>query len=313
MASTSARASFLAVAIAIGLTARGSHAATSRRTRYAAALTCALMIITSVMSCRARAADAGELLRQNDIAKLDATLNELQRQFEQGSVSEIDLRNAFRPFYEPSPEARTNLFRWAKEKPASYAARLAQGIYYKSQGQNARGGRFMSETPHDAIVKMDEFYAKARVDLVASEKLTAKPYLSIFHLLVIATQAGDRAESLALMKQADHLLPNNALVRNRYFLSLMPRWGGSYEEAKAFIESAKAELLPDVLVMQLQALLEDDMGETLARDGNMAGARPHFVEALTLSKRVGGSFRSDFLSFSKEYLCTREPALEYCR
>jgi len=283
----------------------------SRSTRYAA--TFALVIVMAVSSPGAAAADAGELLRKNDIAALEATLGELQRQFEQGSVSEIDLRNAYRPFYEPSPEARTNLFRWAKEKPASYAARLAEGIYYKKQGQKARGGRFISETPRGAIAKMEEYYAKAHVDLIASKKLTAKPYLSVFHLLDIAAQEGDIDESLALLKQANRLLPNNALARDRYFHSLMPRWGGSYPEAKAFIESAKAEHLPESVIMQLEAILEDDMGEALARDGNFAAGRPHFVAALSLSKKIGGSFRDDFLSFSTEYLCPREPAMEYCR
>jgi hypothetical protein len=286
---------------------------TNRSTRYGATLTLALMIITGALSRGAVAADAGDLLRRNDIATLDAMLNELQKQFEQGSVSEIDLRNAYRTFYEPSAEARTNLFRWAKEEPASYPARLAEGIYYKKQGQKARGGRFIGETPRDAIAKMEEYYAKAHVDLVASEKLTAKPYLSVFHLLDIAAQAGDSDESLALMKQADRLLPKNALARNRYFNSLMPRWGGSYPQAKAFIESAKAKHLPDSVVMQLEAILEDDMGEALARDGNIAAARPHFVAALSFSKKVGGSFRSDFLEFSTGYLCAREPTLEDCQ
>ena len=52
--------------------------------------------------------------------------------------------------------------------------------------------------------------------------------------------------------------------------------------------------------------------EALARDGNYTAARPHFIAALELSKKVGGSFRSDFLSFSTGYVCPREPALEYC-
>jgi tetratricopeptide (TPR) repeat protein len=117
---------------------------------------------------------------------------------------------------------------------------------------------------------------------------------------------------LAFLEQANRLLPGNALARNRYLRSLMPSWGGSYPEAKAFIESAKAEHLPESVVMQLEAILEDDLGGALARDGNFDAARPHFILALSLSKKVGGSFRTDFLYFSTGYLCPREPALEYC-
>ena len=38
--------------------------------------------------------------RKYDIADVDGTLNDLQTRFEQGRASEIELRNAYRPFYD---------------------------------------------------------------------------------------------------------------------------------------------------------------------------------------------------------------------
>jgi len=253
------------------------------------------------------------LLAANDAAAADELLNGVQKKFEDGTLSEIELRNAFRPIYDLTPAEAENLHAWAASHPKSYAAHLAEGIYYKKRGLAARGDKFISETSKSALDEMQRNLVPAKAELTKSRELTKKPYLSLFHLLDIAAQDGDRSASLALLTAANEALPQNSLARNRYLTSLMPRWGGSYPEAEAFITKAKSEGLAEQGVVQLEAILHNDKGQTLEHDGNHDGARAEFVQALELGKRAGGSFQIDFLKVSRYYVCNGPDAVKYCQ
>jgi tetratricopeptide (TPR) repeat protein len=160
---------------------------------------------------------------------------------------------------------------------------------------------------------MHQNFEIAKIELNSSLKLTRKPFLSIFHLLDISQHDGDDKTSLALLKQANEMLPSNTLVRNRFIEGLEPRWGGSYEQMKDFIKKSKAEGVSAVGIWQLMAITYDDMGFTLMEHGDTGAAIENFLKALELGQRVGGEFRKDFLSHSCYYSC-REPALKkYCQ
>jgi len=74
------------------------------------------------------------LLRSNNVGELERLLNGVQERFERDTLSEIELRNAFRPFYDLDERAAANLAMWASASPKSYVARLAFGIYLKRRG-----------------------------------------------------------------------------------------------------------------------------------------------------------------------------------
>lgn len=254
-----------------------------------------------------------QLLKNNNIPALETLLTGVQQRFEKGELTEIELRNAFRPFYDLDETAAKNLVRWASSSPKSYVAHLALGIYFKRRGGDARGGKYMVETPQDDIDRMSAFYKKAAEELSASLALTRKPYLSIFHLLTISMQFGDRATSLVMLRMANEVLPSNSLVRNRYAISLTPRWGGSYEQMDKFISKTKAERVPASVVLQLEAIEHDDKGYTLQERNQHAAAMRHFRSALELATRVGGTFAVEYLETSRYYGCSGNKASPSCR
>lgn len=254
-----------------------------------------------------------EMLKAGDYEKLEAATIELQSEFENGELSEIELRNTYRQFYDLNRQTLQNLDEWKRKYPDSYSAHLIKGTFLKRMGFKIRGENYISQTPKQSIDTMKQYHEEAENELLASLKLTKKPLLSIFHLLDICKARGDRTTALALEKSANEMLSDNTLVRNRYFTSLAPRWGGSYEEMRDFIAKTKAEGVSDVVIMQLEAVMYDDMGATLYEFGKRSDAMEYFLKALELGQRVGGEFRKDWLAFSNRFGC-REPSLkEYCQ
>jgi tetratricopeptide (TPR) repeat protein len=254
-----------------------------------------------------------QLLRNNSVPELETLLARVQQRFENGELTEIDLRNAFRPFYDLDEISARNLAQWASSSPKSYVAHLALGIYFKRRGTDARGDKYMADTPLSAVDLMSVYFKKATEELRTSLALTRKPYLSTFHLLTISMQFGDRDTSFEMLHRANEILPNNSFVRNRYAVSLTPRWGGSYEQMDKFISDTKAERVPASVVFQLEAIEHDDKGHALEERNQHADAMEHFQKALELATRVEGTFAVDFLNTSRYYGCSGQNVSLSCR
>jgi tetratricopeptide (TPR) repeat protein len=277
------------------------------RRGYLVAIVPLVFVLCAIVWAQAAvAASYTQLLRNNNVTELEALLTGVQQRFEAGELSEIDLRDAFRPFYldRLDAAAESNLTKWASSSPRSYVAHLALGIYLRRRGDDARGGNFAADTSPESIDQMSMYHRRATEELRASIALTRKPILSVFHLLNISLHSGDRDKLITLLRQANEILPNNSLVRNTYALSLTPRWGGSYEQMDKFISATKRERVPENLVLQLVAIEEDDKGHTLEEQRQHSPAMEHFRRALELATRVGGTFARDFLPTSLYYGCS---------
>ena len=253
------------------------------------------------------------MLKASEFEKLESATKRIQSKFEKGTLTDIELRNIYRQFYDLNNETLNNIQEWKRKFPSSYAAYLIRGVYFKRKGFDARGGNYITETPRENLEKMREYHDVARAELTTSLKLTKKPFLSVFHLLEISQSEGDEKTSLELLEFANIMLPGNTLARNRYMRSLEPRWGGSNEQMKEFIAKSRVEGLSAVGIMQLEAIMYDDMGFTSMDRGEKRAATEYFLKALEFAQRVGGEFRKDFLQNSNFYSC-REPALKkYCQ
>ncbi|MES2299242.1 MAG: hypothetical protein V4582_19535 [Pseudomonadota bacterium] len=269
---------------------------------------CALAISPGVL-----ADTPAHLLKTNQVAQLAGDLASVQQRFEKGELTEFDLRNAFRFFYDLDEISARNLTSWASAEPTSYVAHLALGIYFKRRGMDARGDKDIAGTSQGALDQMKAFHKKAGEELRASLAMTRKPYLSTFHLLTVSLQLGDQDTSFEMVHRANQILPDNSLVRNRYAFSLTPRWGGSYAQLDKFIADTKAEHAPAGVVAQLEAIEHDDKGRALEEQNQHAAAMEHFKKALELAVRAEGTFAADFLKASRRYACAGQNASPVCR
>jgi len=274
-----------------------------------AALVILALVFTSAI---ADDGDAITLLRKRDFAGIETLLAGVQNRFENGALSEIELRNAYRPFYTLDVQGVTNLTEWVNRAPTSYPAHLAMGIYLKRKGIDARGTAYISDTPQQNIDLMRQYHAQAKIQLEKSLSLTKAPYLSVWHLLDMAIFSGDRDISRELLSVANGLLPNNRLARNRYMVSLEPRWGGSYAEMEDFVRTCRREGVEEDGIAQLEAIMHTDIGSSLEEQGNIREARNHFIMAIELAKKIGGDFRKDWIP-ATNYRCTKPEFAAYCQ
>lgn len=252
------------------------------------------------------------LLEDGKYTELEEATERLQLRFEKGEISERDIRNEYRQFYQLNDGTLAKIEEWKRKIPTSYAACLIKGAYYKRKGFDVRGNKYISETPKDRLRAMEQYHEIAWRELEQSMKLTAKPFLSVFHLLEIARAKGDRNTSWLLMEAGSKMLPANTLIRNRFFISLSPRWGGTYGEMKEYIDRSRKEGVSRAGLMELEAIMHDDMGNTFLEQGNRELAIFHLAQALELAREIGGEFGREFLLVAMEYRCQASELKKYC-
>jgi hypothetical protein len=119
-------------------------------------------------------------------------------------------------------------------------------------------------------------------------------------------------ESRRLLDDGNKMLPSNTLVRNRYMVSLQPRWGGSYGEMREFINRSKSDGASREGLLQLEAIMYSDMGHSLMEQDEPDEAVKHFARALDLSTKVRTEFRSEFLWGANYYSCRFPELKKYC-
>ncbi|MEP6890001.1 MAG: hypothetical protein ABI955_04810 [Nitrospirota bacterium] len=87
------------------------------------------------------------------IARLDPNFLTPER-FENGTISEIQLRNIYRQFYDLDEQSLAKLEAWKNAISGSYAAHLIRGVHFKRKAGDARGGKYISQTSTDKIQRM---------------------------------------------------------------------------------------------------------------------------------------------------------------
>ncbi|MBS2026424.1 MAG: hypothetical protein JST54_00850 [Deltaproteobacteria bacterium] len=244
------------------------------------------------------------LLKQRKFKQLDAALNSIQARFEHGQATEFELRNAYRPFYDESPDAYHPLSEWASTERSSYPAHLARAINLRRRASRARGAKLIKDTPTDKIDEMEDLLAQAKDELDSSLTLTAQPYLSLINLMDITFEHGDQEEARRLIDKADAMVPQNMLARLTYLQNLDPRYGGSFEEAQAFIDASKQAGVNTTVLDAMSAVLAEERGRILYIDRHDDDAKLLFHKALVIGKSLDPVVEKDILKLSIKVLCS---------
>jgi hypothetical protein len=240
----------------------------------------------------ARAAGADDVqplawLKSGNYAALEAHYSHQQQDYETGRISDEALYRSFRKLYEDSLDNEGSFDRWVQAYPSSYAAVLARGVYLYRIAWAVRGEKSISDTSANQIEAMKNHLQRSRPDLLASLKLTAKPYLSTLYLLNVATLQGTAAERRRWYEQGTAIDPNNALVRYRYMFSLRPRWGGSYPQMQDFLRQCEEQHLPPALLARLELLIHADLAEDAMRTSDTGKTFDEWQQVLRLAPAAG--------------------------
>lgn len=222
------------------------------------------------------------LLAAHQFATLDRHFSNVQRDYVDGLISDVDLRNAFRVFYPTDAALEPKYDAWVGQFPRSYVAHLARGIYLKRVGAARRGDAFIDGTSIAQLIGMSLAYRRAAADFHASASLDAKPILTYMHAMDISRQYGHAVENRQLLDLSVRVDPMNFIVRQKYMLSLEPRWGGSMPQMRAFLEECSRANLPDARLRQLKAVIVADQADMDYFSGRYAPAASEYREAIQL-------------------------------
>lgn len=193
-----------------------------------------------------------EWLRSSQYATLNDYYAGLQRRYEAGTLTDAELYQEFHKLYADDPRNARFFDEWLREYPTSYVARVAQGAYYYRMAWAARGSAFLQDTSALQLFGMQYYLSRARPILLATLKLSPKPYLSTLYLLNVAMLEGTAAERQHWLAQGLAIDPHNSMLRIRYMTSLEPRWGGSLEEMRAFADRSEREGMPARALAQMR-------------------------------------------------------------
>jgi len=255
--------------------------------------------------------DVAALLLKHDYAALEQSLGAVQQGFEAGRVTEAELRQAFEPFADLTDKQTLQALReWAAQSPTSYAAHLALGLSYRAQGSDARGRKFWEDTAPEQREGMVTNFTLAEPELRKSLALTARPYLSLYNLMSIAAQMGNRPFLHATLLLGNEALPGNRSMRLNYARFLLPRWGGSYEKFDAFVAQSREQGVAEGTLLQMQAIELNDRAQVLRNEHHATRARELFKQALQLARDAGDvkGFRASYLSSAVKHVCKGEDA-----
>lgn len=220
------------------------------------------------------------LLRERRFVELDALLAKQQQTYEADPSREADLERAFQPFHTVE-NLEPLLSGWIAASPTSYVAHLARGSYYGYRGWDARGEKYINETPRENIREMERWFDKALADFELSLKLTAKPLLSYAGLIGIGQARGWNERKRRWIDEANNVAPSNLVARRAYLVSLRPQWGGSIVEMTAFVESSAKHLTPDDR-RHLESYVWRAKGRVARNRGDKRTAAQHYTKSLEL-------------------------------
>ena len=232
------------------------------------------------------------MLKARNYGELDRALADKQQRYGQGTLSELDLLDAFRVFYWSDPALEPFYDEWVGRFPNSYPARLARGIYFKRIGMAHRGDRPAKYTAPEQIEKMRAYYEKAMADLDASLELEAKPTLSYLYMMDIKKYSRPVSVWIWLfrfevfdakswvLRKALAVAPESFILRRKYMHTLETRWGGSVAAMSAFLAECRTARLRPEHYAALEALVWQDHGWVSRQLGDDAAALTAFQQAL---------------------------------
>jgi tetratricopeptide (TPR) repeat protein len=178
------------------------------------------------------------LLKSKNLDLVEVEYKELFKRYKNNSIYESQLRKAYALFNPRNQINISMLDSWVKEKD-SYIAYAARGIYKVEIGNSIRGTKYIKDTPKENIRRMKIYYNQAIADL--NEAVKREPALMpvYYRLMQIAMSVNMGFSTKDVLEKAVKGDMRTYYARAQYMISLLPRWGGSYEDMRNFADRAK--------------------------------------------------------------------------
>jgi tetratricopeptide (TPR) repeat protein len=223
-------------------------------------------------------AQTRDLLRARKHAVLTSRVEDQQRAAATSSLKADELDWSLNAFRVEDTEIAALIDEWVAASPKSWAPLLARALNKGARARAARGEKWASETSADQFRRMGVLQAGMNSDcrkVLSLDRAVCPCYVE----LVLASRAGV-LEVDPLVEQAFQECARDYTLHVERVFALTPRWGGSYEQMSAAIESARRGGLPEASLKNLASYLPADRASVLQLDRRLQEARAVLDQAI---------------------------------
>lgn len=221
-----------------------------------------------------------ELLAQHQFIELNHRLSSLDSAVSESIRYEETLLRAYSAFNVNDDSMESDFNQWVVATPDHYVPYLARALFHYRMGWKARGHAYASETSPDQLQGMRARFDSAKGDIHQALSLNNKPLL-IYSLLVdIESTLGNDRAAKAMMHSGLGVHPLSFHIRSSYLRSLIPRWGGSYEEMSTYIQASQEKVSDNPRLQLLKGFVYADIGDMELLRDNYETAKQRYTQAL---------------------------------
>lgn len=201
-----------------------------------------------------------QLFERGEFRQLNTLLEDRLSAFRQDVGAEWDVLQAYNAFDFPSADWERQFERWLAQSPSAYQPFVARANYYYTRAWEARGGKFIQETPRENIEKMEAFLALAQADIDEALRLQRQSLAAYYLQIYISSTLGDKEGARTAMRRGTEYHPYSYYLHSAYLTHLEPRWGGSLQQ---MLDHAVAAQQHVEVNPSLKHLLTEAHGEVL--------------------------------------------------
>ncbi len=217
--------------------------------------------------------EAGSLLARESFDALDRRYGGIQRSYADGEISEIELRAAFRTFYDTDRSLEPRFAAWVIHSPNSYVAHLARGIYHDFVSHGYRDGPCGDFASEKQRADWHRHGLIASREFAKSLALEKKPILTYLYSMDFEMEHTGVLKTRELLDKAIEIDPKTFIVRQAYMGVLRSGCSGSTRQMKDFLEETRAVGLNRSQIEWFENLIQRDkvnFGEFRKKDPERA-------------------------------------------
>ena len=176
-------------------------------------------------------------------------------------------------------ELGTYFDKWVEETD-SYMAYAARGTYYKNRAYDYRGSGYINTVSEDNLEMARRYWNLAVLDFKKSISLNSRLLPAYSQIVRTMRSMGKRSEAEVYVKAVLDIYPESYYIRYHYLKFLQPKWGGSHEEAFAFIRESQDYGHNNPRIWALRGYVYSSMAYNYMVDENYICAVENYSKAL---------------------------------
>lgn len=231
------------------------------------------------------------LVKNNDVSAIDSLCKLYDIKSRTDYRYEYHVRSILLSILQ-DPLAIVFIGKWENQIANSPYQKLAMSRYYIEEGWKARGYKFINEVSEENINIFINSMKTAQIYLDEALDIDPKVLYQWNLRFMVLMQIGDDQMLVSCINESLKINPYQALIRIQFQENCRPRWGGSYELMKAFIQECEPLIKHNAKLAAIKAILYDDIAFYQERNNKTDDAFATYQEGLNAAPYEASLYRS---------------------